>query len=138
MSKRIQIAILAALAVSGCATPGPYAEVTGERLSVSDATEEPVQIVGVGGRLLTSGPTSVAIEPGTQMLLVRTTRRDGRRVGPDAMLPLNAKPCMRYYVVAKHESQLTVEPWWLEIKKVEPIAECLAKFPNGEQPKGGA
>ena len=64
MGIRVQIAIVAAAAVGGCATPGPYAEVTGERLSVSDATEEPVQIVGVGGRLLTSGPTTVAVEPG--------------------------------------------------------------------------
>lgn len=122
-------------AISGCATPGPYAEVTGERLIGSDLNEVPVRIVGVNGRLDTSGTSSVRIDPGSNLLLVQTTRRAVRRPSPDAMLPLNAKGCMRYHVVAVHESSVTVEPWSLEIKKVEPIDECLAKYPQGLVPK---
>ena len=135
MKLKYPILIAVVMVVSGCATPGPYAEVTGERAGATDLNEESVRIVGVNGKLDLSGSLSVTIDPGKNMLLVRTTRKDGRRMSPDAMLPLNAKACTRYYVIAKHEAPLTVEPWSLEIKKVEPIGECLAQYPGGVAPK---
>lgn len=135
MTLKNLLALLVPVALAACATPGPYAEVTGDRVSVADPNEESVRIVGVNGKLDLSSPSTVTIDPGRNMLLVRTTRKDGRKMSPDAMLPLNAKPCTRYYVIAKHESQLRVEPWSLEIKKVEPIGECLAKYPGGDAPK---
>lgn len=119
-----------ALALAGCASPGPYAEVTGERIGAADLHEAEVRIAGVDGRLDAGGSTSVVLEPGFRMVLVRNTRIEGRRMAAEAMLPLDAKPCMRYYVVARHESMSRVEPWSLEIKKVEPIAECAARFPQ--------
>jgi hypothetical protein len=120
--------LLAALACgsSACTSITPYAEVTGVRQQLADPNEASVRVMGVNGKLYPSGWATLKIEPGPQMLLMRTTRSDGRRMSQDATLPLDAKPCMRYYVVAKHESQVKVEPWWLEIKSIEPIGECVA------------
>jgi hypothetical protein len=135
MKTQACIALFAALLLSACATPGPYAEVVGERQTHSELDEESVRIVGVDGKLDLSGSVSVTLQPGFHMLLVRTTRKGGRRGSQDATLPLNAKACLRYFVVAKHESMSLVDPWNLEIKKTEPIDECLAKFPVGEAPR---
>lgn len=122
-------ALLTACAASG---PSPYAVVTGERPTVSDPTVESVLIVGVNGRLEMRGLSEVRVEPGPVWLSVRTTRRDGRpkRVR-EASVVLNAKPCMRYFVIARHESQFAEEPWSAQVSQQEPIRECLDQFPGG-------
>ena len=133
MSLKFGLAIAANVLLSACVTQRPYAIVSGERQQAADPTEASVRIMGVDGKMYPSGWSKLTLEPGQHMVLMRTTRSDGRRMSPDAMLPLDAKPCMRYHVVAKHGSSLAVEPWWLEIKKVERIGECVL-----ERPKPGA
>lgn len=45
-----------------------------------------------------------------------------------AVVPLNAKGCLRCYFVARHESTRAVHPWKPVLKNVEPIAGCVARF----------
>ena len=130
MHFRFGLAIAASVLLSACVTQRPYAIVSGERQQAADPTEASVRIMGVDGKMYPSGWDKLTIEPGQHMVLLRTTRSDGRRMSPDAMLPLDAKPCMRYHVVAKLESSLVLEPWWLVIKKVERIGECVLPEPK--------
>lgn len=121
---------LLALLVAGCATPGPYAEVTGERTARADPHEESVIVMGVDGTLDPVGSETATIEPGFRTVLLATARKDRRGQRPMATVPLNAKPCLRYFFVARHESMTLVDPWRLVLKDVQPIPECVAKYPD--------
>lgn len=121
---------LAALAVAGCATPGPYAEVTGERVARADPYLSAVVVQGVDGVLDIKGSTSERLEPGLRQVMLATTRVGRRGESTAAVVPLNAKPCLRYFFVAQHESMTLVTPWKLVLKDVQPIPECVAQFPD--------
>lgn len=124
-----------ALAFAGCATTGPYSEVTGEGLAQQTANEEDVLVLGVDGRLILSGTKTERVEPGQRLMLLGTVRQDRRSRGSSTTVPLNVKPCMRYYFVAAHENMTTVHPWQLVLKKVEPIEGCVAE-PPAAKPAG--
>lgn len=139
--KRILSSILLCASgfVGGCATPGPYAEVTGELITRADFNEEPVIVLAVDGVQDVRGSRRARVEPGQRLVLLATARRDtgvGARK-KDATVPLNAKPCLRYHFAARHESMTLVEPWQLVLKSVEPIPECVAKFPGAAPLPGG-
>jgi hypothetical protein len=125
---------LSAILLSGCATPGPYIEIVAEQQSSENSYEEPVRLMAVNGRGVRYGTTSVTLGPGFQVIMVRTIRKDEKPATYDFTLPLRAQPCMRYYVVARHESTTAVDPWKAEIKRAEPIGECLAIVSGGQPP----
>jgi hypothetical protein len=133
MSLRTAVSTLAAAMLLGCATQGPYAEVSGEKIESADTLEEQVRVLGVDGKLNAPSSLTLTIEPGLRMVLLDTTRRHrmGKGKGKDSsiVVPLNAKPCLRYYFVARHESMSAVDPWQLVLKNVQPIPECVARFP---------
>lgn len=85
MKSLLLSALTLALVLAGCATPGPYAQVTGERSSRADPYESSVLIMGVDGHLDVPGSESAVLEPGHRMVPVRTTRRGEDRDGPDAL-----------------------------------------------------
>jgi hypothetical protein len=118
------------VALAGCATTGPYAEVTGERLARADGREEEVVIVGIDGKLDLTRPKRSFIDPGQRMVLLDTVRQGKRRRDTSVIVPLNAKACLRYHFVARHETMTAVDPWDLVLTNVEPIPECVAKFPD--------
>jgi hypothetical protein len=130
MSIQNAVLFLLAAGLAGCATPGPYAEVSGEKVLRADLNDEQVLVMGVDGRLIPRGALTETLEPGLRMVLLATTRRDRRGENPSSVVPLNAKPCLRYYFVARHESMSDVQPWQLVLKNVEPIPECVAKYPQ--------
>jgi hypothetical protein len=114
----------------GCATSSPYAEVSGEKVAKADGYEEEVYILGIDGKLDLTGSKTAFVEPGQRLLMLGTTRQGRSRNSASAYVPLNAKPCLRYYFVARHESMTNVEPWSIVLTNVEPIPECVAKFPG--------
>lgn len=130
MALHIVASIIGALTLVGCATTEPYAEIIGDRTSRTDVNEEEVLILGIDGRLDMSPSTSMMIEPGQRTVLLGTVRQDRRSKGASGVVPLNAKPCLRYYFLAQHESMTSVHPWKLVLKKVEPIPECVSTFPQ--------
>jgi hypothetical protein len=133
------IAVALALLGASCATTAPYAEITGEGLSQSTNNEEDVLILGIDGRMDMSPGKTMMIEPGQRSVLLGTVRQDRRNRGASALVPLNAKPCLRYYFIAQHESMSLVHPWKLVLKKVEPIDDCVRQFPmHAPVPAAGA
>ena len=130
MSLRIACLTLLSAGLVACATSKPYAEVTGEKIGRGDGFEEQVFVMGIDGSLTLSRSLSEIIDPGFRTILLATTRQDRRSKGSSTVVPLNAKPCLRYHFVARHESLSEVHPWQLVLKNVEPIPECVAKFPQ--------
>lgn len=130
MSLRIAGITLTAAMLLGCATQGPYAEVSGEKIGRADSFEAQVLAMGVDGKLDVPGSLTLTLEPGLRMVLLDTTRRHRKSKDSSVVVPLNAKPCLRYYFVARHESMSEVDPWQLVLKDVQPIPECVARFPQ--------
>lgn len=121
--------IAGVLLLTGCATRGPYAEVVGERISSANAYEEDVLVMGVDGQLELPASKTMMIEPGPRQLLLGTVRSDRRSQDSSGIVPLNAKACLRYFFVARHQSMSAVHPWTLVLKDVQPIPECVARYP---------
>lgn len=130
MPRTILSMAAAVLVLAGCATPGPYAEVTGERINRADPNEEDVLILGVDGQLELSATKTIQVEPGVRTMLLGTARLDRRGESASGVVPLNAKACLRYHFVARHESMSQIQPWKLVLKNVEPIPECVSKYPG--------
>jgi hypothetical protein len=122
--------LVGALILSGCASV-PYAEISGDKGPArADQLEENVRIVALDGRAILEGSIHERIEPGKRMLTLASARRDPRRAAVGKLIPLEARPCMRYHFFARHESMTMVDPWQLVLKEAEPISECMNRFPS--------
>lgn len=124
--------MLALLAtVVGCADRGPYAEVVGDWYTVSDGFEGPVLITAVDDLHDLNGSDSKVLDPGPRSIQVSSVRRGQRGkniIEYSARIAIDAKPCMRYYVVAVHRTMLWTGPFKPVLKREEPIVECASKF----------
>lgn len=95
------------------------------------------------GRWPFIAPGAVTVEtktmtPGPHEVLVATLRKDMRGRHETGAIQMTIAPCQRVYLAARHESTLLVKPWQVVMKKVEPIAECLRRYPHVEpQPTSG-
>lgn len=124
-------AVAAALVLSGCATQRQYAAVTGRIGAAAPFDAAGVAITGIDGQMYFDGKEEREIRPGFHALMVVTTR-EKRSLGfasslkerDPAFVYLNAKPCMRYFVIARHESGNPDSPWKPEIARAEPIDGC--------------
>ena len=130
MSIRVLLVVLAAVALAGCATSRPYAEISGEKINHANPHEEAVFIMAIDGRLDLTRQQTALIAPGQRQLMLQTVRQVKVTNKSGADVPLNAKPCLRYHFVARHESITNVSPWTLVLASVEPIPECIARFPE--------
>jgi hypothetical protein len=114
------------LAVSGCATLEPYALLDTNRIGTAAVDESGVVITAAGPQAMLRGQAHVMISPGKQLVEVRTLRTDPKIGSRLATLPIDAKPCFRYVIVAKHPVNNHPRDWYAEIISAEPIPECVA------------
>jgi hypothetical protein len=110
--------------LAGCATEEPYAELDTTRIARADIDESSVVITGTDTQLRIRPQTRVMLRPGKQLVEVRTLRQDARLNSRIATLAIDAKPCFRYFVVAKHPVGAHPQDWYVEIVGAEPIPEC--------------
>lgn len=122
---KVSISLLAALAVSGCASR-PHAELTGRTGGSPGLDISSVDIVGIDGKLFFDRKTWREVTPGPHHLQVLTARKVRRGDQQPAEMFLLAEPCVRYYIVARHASGLesTATDWTPEIARTEPIEDC--------------
>ncbi|MEY3286013.1 MAG: hypothetical protein RL500_743 [Pseudomonadota bacterium] len=122
--------IAASCSLSGCASiQEPYAELDTSRTGRADIDESSVVITGYGSQMNMRPQTHVMLEPGKQLVSVRTLRSDARIRSKIATLAIDAKPCLRYFVVAKHPVGANPQDWYVEITRTEPIPECQVATP---------
>ena len=126
---KISISLLAALALSGCASSKPYAELTGRTGASPGLDISSVDITGIDGRMLFDRKTWREVTPGPHFLQVLTTRKVRRGDQEPASMLLVAEPCVRYYIVARHASAVgsTATDWAPEVARTEPIEDCKAE-----------
>lgn len=123
---KVSITLLAALALSGCASK-PYAELTGRTGASPGLDISSVDITGIDGQLLFDKKTWREVQPGPHYLQVLSTRKVRRGEQQPAYMPLLAEPCVRYYIVARHATGVDATDWAPEIARTEPIEGCKAE-----------
>jgi hypothetical protein len=124
-------ALAAALLLSACANQRQHAAVTGRIGAAAPFDTAGVAITGIDGQMYFDGKEEREIKPGFHALMVVTTR-EKRALGrvptmkdrDSAYIYLDAKPCTRYFVIARHESGDPDSPWKPEIARAEPIDGC--------------
>jgi hypothetical protein len=121
----LRLFIAASCSLSGCATTQePYAELDTTRIGRANIDESSVVITGYGSQMNMRPQTRVMLQLGRQLVEVRTLRSDARIKSKIATLAIDAKPCVRYFVVAKHPVGANPQDWYVEISNTEPMPEC--------------
>ena len=123
MKKLICLAPLFLLAA--CAS-GPYAIIDGSRSDITDANSHDVMITGIDGQMYFEGLEIRNVAPGPHYLQLASTRLSHRGAPTYETLVLDAKPCTRYLVAAKHDTTLEFDnrDWVAHVIRTEPIAGC--------------
>lgn len=91
--------------------------------------QSPVLIAGAGAQMKMRPQAKATLEVGKQLVELRTLRNDRGIRSKLATLALDARPCMRYFVVARHPVGANPNDWYVEIVKTEPIPECTPTAP---------
>jgi hypothetical protein len=136
-------ALVSVLILSGCASKAPWSEISGQRDVWIDSYSEPIDIVAVDGRMNAPGTKVQQVEPGQRVVILASARRSmiDQRL-PSTVRPsiaplqrgttvsVDAKPCVRYSFMARHESSTQLQPWQLVLTMRELIPHCISQFPD--------
>ena len=128
--------VLVALLYPAAALAGPYdqpyAIITSDTVPSADPLLRPVIVNRVDGETVASASNNKAVAaPGSHKVTVDLPPRKGFRVSTQRTLELLARPCMRYYVVAKLDTPVGQE-WQPLVRSSELIAECQKEFRSTE------
>jgi hypothetical protein len=110
--------------LSGCATMNaPWSEVLGERYHVAIADRRPVNNVTVGGTGGWANNQPMLVDPGSYRVVVESRPHAGYRGGRQREMQLTLEPCMRYYLNAQFDNQVSAD-YTPVVDYVEPIGGC--------------
>jgi hypothetical protein len=130
--KLLFIAAFPAALFAAAAFAGPYDQaysvIATEYKAAADPLERKVIVNRVDGE--NSRNNEAVVAPGLRKVTVDLPPRKGFSQATQHTFDLDAKPCMRYFVVAKLESQVT-QGWKPVVKYDEEIKECSSKFLKG-------
>ena len=122
--------LLAASLFASSALAGPYDQVysilTTDTARAADPHLRPVFVNRVDGETQMSDNKAV-VAPGKRHVTVDLPPRKGFKQPTQNTFELDVKPCTRYNLAAKLDSQVT-QGWTPIVRSTEPIGECEAKF----------
>jgi hypothetical protein len=120
----------------GCSSV-PYAIIDGSRASKTDNLSYNVIVTGVDGKLTFFDEPTKNIKPGTHTIRVTTTKPGKPTMKDSKTWLLDAKPCKRYVVAAKHDEnkRFSNKYWELDLIRVEDIGGCKVPEPEKEDVK---
>ena len=122
--------LLACALLATSALAGPYDQVysilTTDTARSADPNLRPVFVNRVDGETQVADNKAV-IAPGKRKVTVDLPPSKGFRQPTQNTFDLDVKPCTRYYLAAKLDSQVT-QGWTPVVRSAEPIVECQAKF----------
>jgi hypothetical protein len=122
--------LLAPAAVAGVYDQ-PWSIIATEYKLAADPLERKVTVNRVDDENSRNNESVVA--PGKHSVVVDLPPRKGFSTGTQRIFDLETRPCTRYFVVAKLETQVT-QDWKPSVKYEEEIKECSAKFLKGGKP----
>jgi hypothetical protein len=105
----------------------PYAVIDGSMSPQTDNKIYDVTISGIDGQLFMDGSKTRNVKPGFRLIQLTTTKADRRGDFTYTSFPIVTKPCIRYYVAAKHASSLKYDnkSWEVVVIKEEEIPSCM-------------
>ncbi|NVJ60084.1 MAG: hypothetical protein HWE27_06835 [Gammaproteobacteria bacterium] len=128
--KLVMVVILGVL-VSACANK-PWSVIDGSMSRATDSQNYDVYITGVDGKLYFDNMKIRNVDSGFRLLQLTTSKPDRKGRYTYTSFPIITKPCVRYFVSAQHESNLTYENkrWAVLVLREEPIESCLKTLKN--------
>ena len=129
MKRILWIPLAAALSAVAGLYDQPYSIITTDPARSADPLLRPVIVKRVDGKNAQYDNRAV-VAPGAHQVTVDLPPRKGFNLATQHTFDLTTRPCVRYYVAAKLESQ-TGQDWKPVVRSEEPIGECEAKFKGG-------
>jgi hypothetical protein len=135
--QRVLLPVIGALALAGCQTWGPtWSEVTGRRFDVVALNTAPVVInlIDGNGAFPNAPGTPIWITPGKRRISATAVPMSGGWTGGTDLVEfeLDAKPCERYFIVARFENPLGPS-WTPFVDEIQQIVGC--KLPDAAPAK---
>ena len=118
--------LLVSTAVSAGLFDQPYSIIQSDPLRSPDPLLRAVIVNRVDDRNALPDNRAV-VDPGRHAVTIDLPPRKGFHTATQTTFELETKPCTRYYVAARLESQ-TSQRWTAVVRSEEPIGECAAKF----------
>ena len=115
----LAFSLAVAAGLFGCATP--YSQVTGERYFRSQIDTYDLKVVAVDGAYPQREPALV--EPGMRQITVRAAPTPVQASGTEKTVPLDVKPCTRYYLVAVKPTRLATD-FEVRVDHQIPVPNC--------------
>ena len=102
----------------------PWAEIAVGAAAKANPDEYNILVIAIDGEMNFEGRRAYRITPGLHYLELASAKM-GRR-GDITRLPfaIEAKPCVRYELVATHEKRLSNRHWRVTVKAEKPITLC--------------
>lgn len=128
--------VLMALAASflGACSNIPYAIIDGSRSNIADTSSYNIKVTGIDGKLTFLDETVKTIKPGTHRIRLTTTKPSRPTMKDSKTWLLEALPCKRYIVAAKHDrnKRFTNKYWEVDLIRVEDIGGCKVPDPKND------
>jgi hypothetical protein len=125
-----RLPLFASVLAAATAMAGPYDQVysilTADTARSADPHLRPVFVNRVDGETQLSDNKAV-VAPGKRKVTVDLPPRKGFKQPTQHTFELDVKPCTRYFLAARLDSQVT-QGWTPVVRSSEPIGECEAKF----------
>lgn len=106
-----------------------WSEIDVVKVARAVAEEYAVTIVAIDGDQDFQSRRLHKLTPGFHLLHVASTKAGRRGEVTYQPFVIDMKPCVRYRLVAQHESSLGNRRWQVIVKSEDPIASCLAAHP---------
>jgi len=103
----------------------PYVIITTDTAPTVDPNLRPVLVSRVDGDNVLNNVA--VVPPGKRKVTLDLPPRQGFSSGTQETLDLDAKPCTRYYVMAKLDNAVS-QRWAPVIRRAETIGECESSF----------
>ena len=114
--------------LSACASgPDTRSLIYGDRADDADPDQYDVLIIAADGEMMFGEEqTRLRLKPGFHYLEIATTKEFPGRELVRQPFAIEVKPCMRYQLVAQHESKTLKSAWRVVVKKEEANEACVA------------
>lgn len=109
-------------------TAKPWSEFAVDVASRSNPDEYDVRVVAIDGSMEFERKPIHRVPAGFHFLELASTKAGRRGELSSQPFAIEAKPCVRYELVATHTDRMSNRRWRLDVKKEVPIRICQEKF----------
>lgn len=103
---------------------GPWAKIAVGAAARANPDEHDILVIAIDGEMNFESRRAYRIAPGFHYLELASTKQGRRGDITRQPFAIEAKPCVRYELVATHEQRLSNRHWRVMVKAEKPITLC--------------